>query len=90
MLDERDPMLQREFARSQRPLAGAQFVAQVTEQLQGFSARRMLAVAVGGTLRAVFAGLTFGVVAPLRMRHAGLVVLAALGLALWTLVTSSL
>jgi len=90
MLDERDPMLLREFARSQRPLADMQFLAQVTERLPVFSARRLLAVAVGGPLRAIFSGLSFGVVAPLRMRHAGLVVLTALGLTLLTLVTSSL
>jgi len=89
MPDERDAMLLREFAQSQRPLADAQFVAQVTERLQVFSARRVLAVAVGGPLRAIFTGLSFGVVAPLRMRHAGLVVLAALGFALWALVSSS-
>jgi len=90
MLDERDPMLLREFARSQRPLADAQFVARVTERLEVFSARRLLAVAVGGPLRAIFTGLSLGVVAPLRMRHAGLVALTTLGFALWSLVTSSL
>ena len=90
MLDERDPLLQRAFAQSHRPLADAQFVAQVSERLQVFSARRVLAVAVGGPLRAIFTGLSFGVVAPLRMRHAGLVALTALGFALWALVTSSL
>lgn len=90
MLDERDAMLLREFAQSQRPLADAQFVAQVAERLQVLSARRLLAVAVGGPLRAIFAGLSFGVLAPLRMRHAGLLVLTALGLTLWTLIKSSL
>jgi hypothetical protein len=90
MLDDRDPMLQREFARSQRPLADAQFVAQVTERLQVFSARRLLAVAVGDPLRGIFAGLAFGVVAPLRMRHAGPVVVAALGLVLWSILNRSL
>jgi hypothetical protein len=83
-------MLLREFARSQRPLADMQFVAQVAERLPVLSARRLLAVAVAGPLRAIVAGLSFGVVAPLRMRHAGLVVLAALGLTVLTLVTSSL
>jgi hypothetical protein len=85
MLDDRDAMLRREFARSERPLADAQFVAQVTERLQVFSARRLLAVVVAGPLRAIFTGLAFGVVAPLRMRHAGPVVVAALGLVLWSI-----
>ena len=90
MLDERDALLLREFAQSERPLADAQFVAQVRDRLHVFSARRLLGVAVSGALRAIFAGLSFGVVAPLRMRHAGLVALAALGMALWSIVKSSL
>jgi len=48
-----------------------------------FSARRLLSVALSGMLRAIFTGLSFGIVVPLRMRHAGLVALAALGLTLW-------
>ena len=90
MQDERDPLLLREFARSQRPLADAQFVAQVTERLQAFSAGRLIAAVLAGALRAVATGFSFGIVAPLRMRYAGLVALAALGLALWTFVSSSL
>ena len=89
MPDDRDPLLLAEFARSQRPLADAQFVAQVAERLQVLSVRRLLAVAIGGSLRAILTGLSFGVAAPLRMRHAGLVAVAALGLALWTLFTGS-
>jgi hypothetical protein len=89
MPDERDTLLVREFARSQRPLADAQFVAQVRERLQMFSARRLLGVVLAGVLRAIFTGLSFGIVAPLRMRNAGLVVLAALGVALWTLLGGS-
>ena len=89
MLDERDALLLREFARSQRPLADAQFVRQVRERLQVFFASRLLAVALSGMIRAVFTGLSFGIVAPLRMRHAGLVALAALGLALWSIVRGS-
>ena len=90
MQDERDALLLREFARSRRPLADAQFVRQVRDRLPVFSARRLLAVALSGMIRAVFTGLSFGIVAPLRMRHAGLVALAALGLALCTLVGRSL
>jgi hypothetical protein len=89
MPDERDAVLLREFAGSQRPLADAQFVTQVRERLHVFSARRLLGVALGGVLGALFTGLSFGIVAPLRMRHAGLVALAALGVALWTILGSS-
>lgn len=89
MQDERDALLLREFARSQRPLADAQFVRQVRERLPVFSASRLLAVALSGMVRAVFTGLSFGIIAPLRMRHAGLVALAALGFALWALVKGS-
>jgi hypothetical protein len=89
MSDERDALLLREFARSERPLADAQFVAQVTERLPVFSAHHLLAGVVGGSLRAILTGLAFGVVAPLRvMRHAGLVALGALGLALWSILSS--
>jgi len=89
MPDERDALLLREFARSQRPLADAQFVAQVSERLQRFSARRLPGVVLAGALRGIFAGLSFGVVAPLRMRNAAFVALAALSVALWTLLGSS-
>lgn len=89
MQDERDAFLLREFARSQRPLADAQFVREVRERLQVFSLSRLLAVALSGMIRAVFTGLSFGIVAPLRMRHASLVALAALGFALWSLVKGS-
>jgi hypothetical protein len=90
MSDERDALLLHEFARSQRPLADAQFVAQVRERLPVFCVRRLLGVVIAGALLAISAGLTFGVVAPLRMRNAGLVALGALGVALWTIITRTL
>lgn len=89
MPDERDPLLLREFARSQRPLADPQFVARVSERLQRFSARRLPGVVLAAALRGIFTGLSFGIVAPLRMRNAGLVALGALSIALWTLLGSS-
>jgi hypothetical protein len=89
MSDEHDALLLHEFARSQRPLADAQFVAQVRERLPVFCMRRLLGVVIGGALLAISAGLAFGVVAPLRMRNAGLVVLGALGVTLWTLLGGS-
>ncbi len=85
MQDERDALLLREFADSQRPLADAQFVAQVSERMPLLFARRLLAAALAGALRAIFTALSLGIIAPLRMRHGGLVALAALGVALWTI-----
>jgi hypothetical protein len=89
MPDDRDALLLREFARGQRPLADAQFVAQVRERLQVFSVRRLLGVTIAGALLAISTGLSFGVVAPLRMRNAGLIALGAVGVVLWTLLGSS-
>jgi hypothetical protein len=89
MQDERDALLLHQFAESQRPLADAQFVAQVRERLHVLAVGRLLAVALNGALRAVFTGLSFGIVAPLKMRHAGLVALTALGMAVWTILKSS-
>jgi hypothetical protein len=90
MLDERDALLVREFAQSQRPLADAQFVAQVIERLPFYSLERLLAVAASGVVEAIITAFSFGVAAPLKMRHSGPVAFAALGLALWSIVTSSL
>jgi hypothetical protein len=90
MPDERDARLLRHFAESQRPLADAQFVTEVRERLPLYSGLRLLGVVLAGVVRAVSTGLAFGVVAPLRMRHAGLVALAALGFTLWSIVKSSL
>ena len=90
MLDDRDALLVREFAKSQRPLADAQFVAQLRERLPPYSGHRLLGVVLAGVVRAISTGLSFGLIAPLRMRHAGLAALAALGIVLWNLVSRSL
>jgi hypothetical protein len=90
MQDERDPGLLRHFAASARPLADAQFVARVAERLHVYSGRRLLAAALRGAGFGVRAGVSFGIVAPLKLRHAGLVALAATGVAIWTLVRSLL
>jgi hypothetical protein len=81
MSDELDGQLLRLFADSQRPLADAQFVAQLSERLGHASAASVLA-----TLRAAF-GLAFrgmlrGAAAPLRLRYAGLVALTGAALSL--------
>ena len=90
MQDERDLELLRHFAGSVRPLADAQFVARVSERLPAYSGRRLLTAALTGAGFGVGSGVSFGIVAPLRLRRAGLVALAAIGIAIWTLVRSSL
>lgn len=90
MLDERDAPLLREFKQSQRPLADTQFVAQVIARLPVYSLQRFLGVAASGVVGAIITAFAFGVAAPLKMRHAGPVALAALGFALWSIVKSSL
>ena len=82
MSDELNGQLLRLFADSQRPLADAQFVAQLSERLGHTSAGSVL-----GTLRAAFAlafrGMLSGVRAPLRLRYAALMGLAGAALSLW-------
>ena len=77
MLVERDPSLLREFALSQRPLADAQFVAQMTRQLQARAGADAAVRVLHGAVRAVLTGLAVGIAAPLRLRYAGLAALAA-------------
>jgi hypothetical protein len=85
MPDEPDALLLRRFAESRRPLADAQFVAQLEARPPAYSLRRSLASALTGALRGVFTGVSFGLVAPLRLRNAGVVALAALGVCLWSI-----
>jgi hypothetical protein len=89
MQDERDRQLLRHFAASQRPLADAQFAAQVTRQLHRYSLRRALGAALHGAVRGTLTGLGIGIAAPFRLRHAGLVTLAAAGVVVWTILLSS-
>ena len=90
MPDEPDALLLRRFAESRRPLTDAQFVAQLAARLPAYSLRRSLAAALSGTLRAVFAGVSFGLVGPLKLRNAGIVALAGLGVCLWSILQGSL
>ncbi|MDE2137392.1 MAG: hypothetical protein KGJ68_08145 [Gammaproteobacteria bacterium] len=90
MPDEPDAFLLRRFAESRRPLADAQFVAQLTARLPAYSLRRALAAAGTGTLRGVFAGMSFGLLGPLKLRNAGVVALAALGVCVWSVLQGSL
>lgn len=90
MPDEPDALLLRRFAESHRPLADAQFVARVAARLPAYSLRRALAGAGTAALRGVFAGVAFGLVRPLRLRNAGVVALAALGMCVWSVLQGSL
>jgi hypothetical protein len=88
MSDELDPLLLRAFAHSERPLPDPEFVARVVAQLRP---RASLA----GTVRALFAAmavvlraLATGVAAPLRLKYAGLGVLAATLVTVWSLLAA--
>jgi hypothetical protein len=82
MPDEPDALLLRRFAESRRPLMDARFVAEVSARLPAYSVRH----ALGAGLSAVL----FGIVRPLRLRHAGIVALGALGMVVFSVVMSAL
>lgn len=90
MSDELDPLLLRAFAQAQRPLADAEFVARVAAQLRPRAGLPALAQALTGVTTVVLRALAIGVAAPLCLPYAGLVALATLGVAVWTLLNSSL
>ena len=90
MQDELDALLQRRFAESRQPLADARFVAAVTAQLPAYTLRRALAAAVTAVVGAIGTGLTFGIVAPLKLRNAGVIAVTAAGVAAWSIFRSSL
>lgn len=90
MQDELDALLRRRFAESRQPLVDARFVAAVTAQLPAYSLQRALAAAVAAVVGAIGTGLTFGIVAPLKLRNAGVVAITAVGLAAWSIFRSSL
>jgi hypothetical protein len=85
MQDELDPQLLRSFAENQRPLADAQFVARVSAQLHAGASLRSLGAGLRAAVRATFSGLLIGLVAPLRLKYAGLVALAGAAVTVWTL-----
>jgi len=91
MPDELDTQLLRWFGDSRQPLVDAQFVARVTAQLQGLQgprgARARLS-ALGSIVATILSGLITGIAAPLRLRHAGLMTLAAAAITLWTALQS--
>jgi hypothetical protein len=90
MPDELDPLLLRWFAQTRQPLIDAQFTAQVIAQLQHTRRRRLrLSLSAARDLTAtILAAVTTGIRAPLRLRHAGLLAIAAAAVTLWTAVQS--
>jgi hypothetical protein len=90
MRDELDGQLFGAFAAGQRPLADAQFVAQVRRQLHARAGVDALARVLNGAVRAILGGLAVGIAAPLRLRYAGLLALAAAAITLGAALVSSL
>ena len=88
MPDELDTQLLRWFGESRQPLIDAQFVARVTAQLPGPRGARVRFSAPGSIIATILSGLVTGIAAPLRLRHAGLMMLAAAVVTLWTALQS--
>jgi hypothetical protein len=88
MPDELDTQLLRWFGESRQPLIDAQFVARVTAHLQGARSARVRFSSGRSVIVTILSGLAMGIAAPLRLRHAGLMILAAAGVTLWTALQS--
>ena len=85
MPDELNGQLLRLFADSPRPLADAQFVAQVSERLSSAPSVVDVGIRLQAIVGNVLAALLTGVSAPLRLRYAGLALIAGAALSLWAL-----
>jgi hypothetical protein len=90
MSDELDPLLLRAFALSERPLADAEFVARMTAQLRPRGSVAGIARALPAAVAVMLRALAIGITAPLRLKHAGLLALAAVAVAICTVLQSSL
>lgn len=88
MSDELDPMLLRAFAQSQRPLPDAEFVARVAAQIRPRGSLHGIASALAGAMAVVFGSLATGLIAPLRLRYAGLVAFAGAAVTVWSLLAA--
>jgi hypothetical protein len=88
MPDELDTQLLRWFGESRQPLVDARFVARVTAQLQGPRGACVRFSAPGSIIATILSGLVTGIAAPLRLRHAGLMALAAAVVTIWTALQS--
>ena len=69
-------------------LVDAQFVARVAAQLQGPRGARARFSGARSVIATILSGLITGIAAPLRLRHAGLMTLAAAAITLWTALQS--
>jgi hypothetical protein len=88
MPDELDTQLLRWFGDSRQPLVDAQFVARVTAQLPGTRGARARFSSARSVIATILSGVVTGIAAPLRLRHAGLMTLAAAVVTLWTALQS--
>ena len=85
MSDELDPLLLRVFAQSPRPFPDAEFVARLSAQLRPRASLPGIAQTLDSATEVALRGLATGLTAPLRLRYAGLVALAAVLAAVWSL-----
>lgn len=85
MSDELDPVLLRAFAQTARPFPDAEFAARVAAQLRPRGSLPGVAWALARSTATVLRGLATGVAAPLRLRYAGVVALAAVLITVWSL-----
>jgi len=83
MLDELDAHLLRRFADSYQPLVDAQFVAHVVARMPPASGARLHPAALRSVPGTIVGALLTGIAAPLRLRHAGLMALAAAAVTVW-------
>lgn len=83
---ELDPLVLRAFAHSDQPLPDAEFVARVAAQLRPRASLAGIAESLISALDAALRGLAAGLAAPLRLRYAGLVALAAALVTVWSLI----
>ena len=88
MPDELDPRLLRWFAQTRQPLSDAQFTAQVMAHLPHTRRVRLSLSAARDITATIAAAVATGIRAPLRLRHAGLLALAAAAVTLWTALQS--
>jgi hypothetical protein len=88
MPDELDTQLLQCFEDGRQPLIDAQFVAHVTARLPGTRSARVRFSSGRSVIVTILSGLATGIAAPLRLRHAGLMALAAAVVTLWTTLQS--
>ena len=86
MPDELDPQLMRWFAQTREPLSDERFMARVTARLPVQRLHWPSFSSAGAILATVLGAVAIGIRAPLRVRHAGLMVLAAAAVTLWSAV----